>query len=146
DFDPRMLQDFDRLTGNVLADLTAWVAGHPEEAWSFRVYRTACGVRIMMTHRPGAVDATFDEICNALGVDPLYEALCHTQGLFRARLSPKPTRIGFQAMNLEWPEKGDWHLDRLTALGEPKVITEFERQKMLRHSADRVKSDAYELL
>jgi hypothetical protein len=68
---------------------------HP--SWRFRVYRTPAGLRIMAVHR------TFDphepevaECFKALGADPTYVRMCRLQRCFRARVSPKPWRMGIK--------------------------------------------------
>jgi hypothetical protein len=70
-----------------------FVARHPD--WHLRVYRTPAGVRVLAVHR------TFDphepevaECFDALAVDPVYAQMCRLQSCFRARVSPKPWRIG----------------------------------------------------
>lgn len=60
-----------------------------------RVYRTAAGLRYLLTHPTMAPDShESQDLMNQLGADPLYARLCRYQGSFRARLSPKPWRIG----------------------------------------------------
>jgi hypothetical protein len=66
---------------------------HPD--WSLRLYRTPAGLRVLAMHR------TFDprepavaEFFRALGTDPIYVQMCLRQNCFRARVSPKPWRIG----------------------------------------------------
>lgn len=62
---------------------------------SFRVYLTCAGLRLLFTDR--LYDPTAGETENlfhALGSDPLYRKLTQKQECFRARLSPKPWRIG----------------------------------------------------
>ena len=66
--------------------------------WALRVYRTPSGLRLMVTHQPfdpgdPLVRAFFD----AVGVDPVYARMCANQHCFRARLTPKPWRIGIAA-------------------------------------------------
>jgi hypothetical protein len=63
--------------------------------WRFRLYRTPLGFRVLATHR------TFDprsaevaEFFAATGTDPQYAAMCRAQNCFRARVTPKPWRIG----------------------------------------------------
>jgi hypothetical protein len=63
--------------------------------WHLRLYKTPAGARIMALHR------TFDPNENAtvdffgrLRVDPIYRTMCERQRCFRARVSPKPWRIG----------------------------------------------------
>jgi hypothetical protein len=63
--------------------------------WSLRVYRTPAGLRLLAAHRKFSpsdpkVSASFE----ALGSDPMYRMMCLKQQCFRARVSPKPWRIG----------------------------------------------------
>jgi len=85
--------------------IDAWSRAHPD--WSLRVYATPAGLRVLVTHR------TFDPVSSdvaafftALGTDPLYARMCTKQRCFRARLSPKPWRIGLTT-NLK-PRPGVW--------------------------------------
>ncbi len=60
-----------------------------------RVYRTAAGLRYLLTHPSMAPDGDeTNRLMDQLGADPLYARLCRAQQSFRARLSPKPWRIG----------------------------------------------------
>jgi hypothetical protein len=83
----------------------------------FRVYRTKAGLRLICTTRPH--EAASDEsirLLKELQCDPLYEKLCRSQKSFRARLSPKPWRIGLSAPPVSFPfvttaeerELADW--------------------------------------
>lgn len=79
---------------------------HPE--WSFRLYRTPAGLRVLATHRTFSADEPAVARCfSALGADPMYAHMCRRQKCFRARLSAKPWRIGFvqrlQARAGLWP-------------------------------------------
>jgi hypothetical protein len=70
-----------------------FVAERPD--WHLRVYRTPAGLRILAMHRtfdPG--DPAVSECFQALGVDRIYARMCLNQRCFRARVSPKPWRIG----------------------------------------------------
>ena len=94
----------------ILDKVGNWVARNPD--WGFRVYRTAAGVRLLVTHD------TFDpkgsevsEVMKALGSDPLYMRLCRAQECFRARLTPKPWRVGLQAPLFRHPWVGT-HAER----------------------------------
>lgn len=74
-----------------------FLSAHPD--WRVRIYRTPAGLRVLALHRlfdphEPAVQACFD----ALGVDPVYARMCHNQHCFRARVSPKPWRMGLQRM------------------------------------------------
>lgn len=68
-----------------------WATRNPRR--SFRLYRTAAGLRMLMTDRlyePNSAEVAtlFDE----LGSDALYRKLTQKQECFRARLTPKPWR------------------------------------------------------
>ncbi|MCQ4345925.1 hypothetical protein NGA35_00475 [Pseudomonas stutzeri] len=76
--------------------------------WSFRLYRTPAGLRVLATHRTFAAgDPAVARCFAALGADPLYARMCQRQRCFRARLSAKPWRIGFtqrlQTRSGAWP-------------------------------------------
>jgi hypothetical protein len=82
--------------------------------WRIRVYRTPAGFRVLVLHRrfdptSAEVAAVFEE----LRADPVYARLCRLQHCFRARVSPKPWRIGIAA-HLR-PRPGVWPVspDRL---------------------------------
>ncbi len=78
---------------DALKQIENWVARYPGIA--LRVYRTAAGLRCLFTNQifdPG--DHSTVEMLRGLGSDPLYVRLCQDQQCFRARLTPKPWRIG----------------------------------------------------
>lgn len=87
---------FDRDGGaeaRALGLVDAFVADHPD--WHLRVYRTPAGLRVLAMHRtfqPQDDDAA--ALFSALGADHLYTVMCKVQHCFRARLTPKPWRIG----------------------------------------------------
>jgi hypothetical protein len=62
---------------------------------SVRVYRTAGGYRLLATDRvytPGSGES--ESLMRQVGADPAFIQLCRIQDSFRARLTPKPWRIG----------------------------------------------------
>jgi hypothetical protein len=62
---------------------------------TFRVYRTAAGFRVLATDRVFAPASSESEsVMRAAGADPAFVQLCRVQESFRARLTPKPWRIG----------------------------------------------------
>jgi len=88
--------------------IAAFSRKHPD--WHLRVYRTPAGFRLL------AMQRTFDPLepavarCfKALGADPLYARMCRNQHCFRARVSPKPWRIGIGS-HLK-PRPGIWPVD-----------------------------------
>ena len=68
---------------------------HQEQGRSLLVYETCAGFRVFLTSTP--CDPKSQEsvdLLHALGSDPIYRKLCLNQACYRARLSPKPWRIG----------------------------------------------------
>jgi len=75
---------------------------HPE--LSIYVYETFAGLRFVVvndTYSP--TDKFVNEVFKALHVDPLYMKLCEYQTCFRARLTPKPWRIGMPRPETRFP-------------------------------------------
>ncbi|MAD74352.1 MAG: hypothetical protein CML20_06080 [Rheinheimera sp.] len=63
--------------------------------YAFRVYETSAGLRLVVTNKVfDHKSAEAERLFNGLDIDPLYVRLCHAQSCFRARLTPKPWRIG----------------------------------------------------
>lgn len=92
--------------------------------WNLRVYRTRAGFRLVAAH--GWFDPLSNEVAaifREFGGDPLYGKLCTVQECFRARLTPKPWRVGCGAPPVRWPfqeaghEQGfkRWEADYLAA-------------------------------
>lgn len=85
--------------------IASFLQGHPD--WKLGLYRTPAGLRLIGLHR--VFDPTAPEVAaafEALGVDPVYATMCKNQHCFRARLSPKPWRIGISAHMR--PRPGVW--------------------------------------
>lgn len=73
----------------------------------FRLYRTAAGFRVMATSRTFKVDDPYTmELLEKLKSDALYVVLCRRQHCFRARLTPKPFRIGMKRPPFRFPFQG----------------------------------------
>jgi hypothetical protein len=92
----RQQADFDRGGGaeaRAMALVDAFIGAHPD--WHLRVYRTPAGLRVLAMHRTfQPQDADAAGLFSALGADHLYTVMCKVQHCFRARLTPKPWRIG----------------------------------------------------
>ena len=84
-----------------------------EPVWEFaqrhpdlgvRVYRTRAGLRVLVTgaEAPPMSERARD-LLTELRSDPLYVELCSTHDSYRARLTPKPFRIGLPALPVGWP-------------------------------------------
>ncbi|MFG0293118.1 MAG: hypothetical protein ACF8MJ_08185 [Phycisphaerales bacterium JB050] len=98
-----------------ISQLRSWVARNAGTA--VRVYRTSAGLRYLFvspTMNPG--DALHQPVYEELGCDPLYRRLCVAQDCFRARLSPKPWRIGVEPSPV-------WRVDRLDE--QPQVYEQW---------------------
>jgi hypothetical protein len=89
-----------------------FAAEHPR--WHLRVYATPAGLRLLAGHRTfTADDPEVAVFFSEIGTDPVYRRMCQNQKCFRARLTPKPWRIGIQE-HLR-PRPGVWpvHPDRM---------------------------------
>lgn len=76
--------------------------------WGFRVYRTAAGLRLVLLSRVvDAEDDTWLRVLETFGSDPMYIKLCQSQKSFRARLTPKPWRIGVERPSYRFPFVSD---------------------------------------
>jgi len=75
-----------------------------DPAFGARVYRTRAGLRYLLTHRTAEPTAQSTVDCmEALHADPLYVRLTRAQACFRARLTPKPWRVGLLEPRWQWP-------------------------------------------
>lgn len=94
-----------------------------------RVYRTHNGWRIMLAGDGLAPDSPrMHVLCRVLHADPLYESLCSRQQCWRARLTPKPYRVGVpgyprpvDSESVNTPEVQDW-LRRYEAACSGKAV------------------------
>jgi hypothetical protein len=76
-----------------LRRVRAFSRAHP--SWQLRVYRTPLGLRVLAMHRTfDPLEKETSECFRALGADERYVRMCRAQRCFRARLSPKPWRLG----------------------------------------------------
>ncbi len=88
-----------------LQRIAAFSKQHPE--WHLRVYETPAGLRVLAMHDvfdPSSPEAA--ECFHQLNADPVYVRMCQNQRCFRARVSPKPWRMGI-AQHLR-PRPGVW--------------------------------------
>lgn len=75
---------------------------------SFRLYRTAGGYRVLATDREyEPTDAATLAMMETLGTDKEFVKLCKIQDSFRARLTPKPWRIGLHEPKMNFPFETD---------------------------------------
>ncbi len=88
-----------------LQKVQAFAAAHPD--WHVRLYETPAGLRLMVLHT--VFDPASEEVAavfRELGTDPCYAVMCRNQRCFRARLTPKPWRIGIETRLR--PRPGVW--------------------------------------
>lgn len=82
-------------TAAAIEQLRRLVATRP--GWKVRVYRTYAGLRYLVTHAPfSPTGVEAQQVLQAVGADAQYIRLCQIQKSFRARLTPKPWRIGME--------------------------------------------------
>lgn len=109
----------------------AFIATHRD--WRVRLYRTPAGLRLLAMHRPFNPDEPAAlEFFEALGTDPLYVKMCRRQHCFRARVSPKPWRIGVS--NHLRPRPGIWPV-RPEALPARRAWIEAYHEKATAYSS-----------
>lgn len=76
-----------------MSKIERFIQDHPH--WHVRVYRTPAGLRVLALHSVfDPTSAEVEECFRALDTDPIYVRMCQRQHCFRARVSPKPWRIG----------------------------------------------------
>lgn len=78
------------------------------QGYGFRVYETKKGIRVIVlgkTFDPQA-DAT-SAMMKEFHCDALYTLLCKRQGCFRARLTPKPSRMKVRGYRVKFPRSAE---------------------------------------
>lgn len=128
------------ILATLLSKLLLWMAGgvekraknriykfakkHPD--WHLRLYRTPAGYRVLVMHK--TFDPTSEETWHfftALKSDPIYMQMCKNQRCFRARISPKPWRIGVEThikpRRAAWPINPDKMPERI------KWVADYEK-------------------
>lgn len=102
------------LENKALERLKAVSARNP--ALHMRIYKTTMGFRILFmeqTYDPSS-EATL-ELLRSLDSDKVYIQMCRNQRCFRARVSPKPWRIGIDRLRPRpgvWPVKSEYLSER----------------------------------
>ena len=80
--------------------------------YTIKVYETFAGLRVVIVNRIFEKDYTaVNSLFASLGVDPLYVTLCKVQSCYRARLTPKPWRIGVDRPLFRFPRHEQYELD-----------------------------------
>lgn len=102
-----------------------FLATHPD--WHLRTYETPAGMRVVAVH--ALFDPASPEVLaffRAIGTDETYVRMCQRQRCFRARLTPKPWRIGMQ-QHLR-PRPGVWPIDPRFMPLRQQWVTEYEQR------------------
>jgi hypothetical protein len=104
--------------------LRRFLAAHSQ--WRVRVYRTPAGLRLLALHRLfDPREAEVGRVFDALGVDPNYARMCRNQNCFRARVSPKPWRMGMQ--RLRPPYTAAWRPEHAELPARRGWIADYDR-------------------
>jgi hypothetical protein len=89
---------------DALKRIEDWIVRYP--GIGLRVYQTAAGLRCLFTsHIFDPTQSSTVEMLRGIGSDPLYVNLCRGQQCFRARLTPKPWRIGLRGQPPNYPRQ-----------------------------------------
>lgn len=102
-----------------------FLAAHPD--WHLRTYETPAGLRVVAMH--ALFDPTSPEALaffRAVGTDPTYVRMCQRQRCFRARLTPKPWRIGMD-QHLR-PRPGVWPINPQFLPMRARWVAEYEQR------------------
>lgn len=128
------------ILASLLSKLLLWMAGgvekraknriykfakkHPD--WHLRIYRTPAGYRVLVMHKTfDPVAKETEDFFSSLKADPIYRQMCKNQRCFRARVSPKPWRIGVEA-HLK-PRPGVWPINSERMPERLKWIEAYEK-------------------
>jgi hypothetical protein len=73
----------------------------------FRIYETYQGARVIVLGREfDPRDSVTKKMMDEFNCDPLYTMLCIKQGCYRARLTPKPSRMKLKGYKVKYPREG----------------------------------------
>ena len=90
--------------------------------FGFRIYETFQGVRVIVLGRDfDPRNAATTAMMAEFNCDPLYTILCSKQECFRARLTPKPRRMGMKSMTIRFPRED-------TDLQTENWLSEYDRR------------------
>lgn len=108
-----------------LKRISTFAQTHPQ--WTMKIYRTAAGYRILVLHQKfDPTDKKMWEDFKKLGIDSTYQRMCQLQKCFRARLTPKPWRIGIKNKIIE-KGSGVWHAHFAHDLKRLQWINNYEQ-------------------
>ncbi|MCF7751482.1 hypothetical protein KQ945_12030 [Bacillus subtilis subsp. subtilis] len=123
----------EHLEAGALARVEQFARQHPD--WHLRAYRTPAGMRVLAMHATfSAHDPAVQGLFTALQTDALYARMCRVQHCFRARLTPKPWRIGMRRRIR--PPVAAWSAEQAFRPDRLQWIADYER-KAQGHAACR---------
>lgn len=94
--------------------------------WAIRLYETPAGWRLLATHQTFEPrDEVVEQFFKSMQVDQLYARMCLNQNCFRARVSPKPWRIGIDH-HLK-PRPGVWPIPPDRMPQQTEWVENYER-------------------
>lgn len=94
----------------------------------FALYKTPAGLRLLALHRTyDPVSEEVQTMFRALGTDPAYAQMCALQACFRARVSPKPWRMGMPRS----PNRRVWPIPEKMLRKCKAWISEYETRSMV---------------
>jgi len=89
-------------------DMVKTLATTKYSNYLFRIYETYQGARVIVLGKDfDPRDAQTKKLMDEFNCDPLYTFLCVKQGCFRARLTPKPSRMKLRGFKVKYPREGD---------------------------------------
>lgn len=115
----------EQLEAQALARVERFSTQHPH--WHLRAYRTPAGLRLLAMHATFSPhDAEVAQLFAALHTDKLYMRMCRVQHCFRARLTPKPWRVGIRRRIR--PPFAAWSAEQAFRPDRLQWIAEYERR------------------
>ena len=93
--------------------------------WHLRIYKTPKGLRVLVMHKTFSTneDEAIDFL-KKLNSDSIYVQMCKNQNCFRARVSPKPWRIGISRLG---PRPGVWPIKEERMSDRKKWVEKYEK-------------------
>lgn len=88
-------------------DMVRKLAATKYSQYGFRVYETFRGARVIVLGRDfDPRDDATKKMMVEFNCDPLYALLCGKQDCYRARLTPKPSRVRVRGIKVKFPREG----------------------------------------
>lgn len=98
----------------MLKDILTEINKPKHQHFSFRIYETFKGYRIIVCGAPfDPKSKSSNRIMIDFNADYLYRILCKKQECYRARLTPKPFRVGLKNLNYKFPRIDKYEKERL---------------------------------